>query len=843
MSESRLLPSMFHRRVALLVALCALAFGALTIQLGRLTLVEGAELRAEAEHRLRRIEWTPTARGRIIDRKGRILAQDRPSLEIRVAYSVLISGLPEDGEHRRDQPRQTWVRTEAVRMARAVHRGSWAQLDPGQREALAEQYEPILLRHVDQMWPEIAQLTGAAPQEITARRLAIRRRVEEMREYITTANLRKLEVEAEERGRALTADLHDRLRRQVDRDIREQRIAHTIVGFVSDADGFPLDARAAETTPLRVTPVGSTSPQIYEVPALPGLEVAGSRERAHPYDRVEVSLDGRTLPGPLRTEGPVPVTVEGALTHVLGWMREGVTAEDEQRRAAWIDTLDGQRLADVAPLGEDRGRYFQGDNVGGRGVEAAQEHRLRGLRGLRIRQLDTGERFETPAQPGEDIELTIDAMLQARIAAAMSPAAGLAQVQPWHAREDIPIDTPLHGAAVVIDINSGDVLALVSTPSFTDDELAQSAEAIFADGLNLPYFNRAVSGIYPPGSIAKAILLTAAVTEGVHDLHAPIVCNGHYLPERDDVLRCWLFRENYGFRTHGPLDAVEALMRSCNIYFYTVGNHLGPAGAVEAYRMFGAGEPVELGVGLEAAGSVGPVAKLIGAHEDAILGIGQGQVTWTPAHAADAYATLARGGVRIAPRLAREPGDAPEMVDLGLDPASVKAAMDGLYASANDIHGTGNHITFPWGQEEIFNAPGVTVWVKTGTAQSSQRVFDPDGDGPAPAQVRAGDHAWVVGLAGPEGQGPKYAFSVLMEYAGSGGRVSGPIANQLIHALIAEGYLGEMATGKAANGKGESADAGATEREKSVSMSDRYPRLPDLPFAICSFAISGFPDA
>jgi len=195
------------------------------------------------------------------------------------------------------------------------------------------------------------------------------------------------------------------------------------------------------------------------------------------------------------------------------------------------------------------------------------------------------------------------------------------------------------------------------------------------------------------------------------------------------------------------------------------------------------------------------------------------------------------------------------MVDLELEPASVAAAKEGLWEGANLRDGTGHHITTADGREPNFNAPGVTVWAKTGTAQSSRRVFDPDGDGPEPAQVREGDHAWVVGLVGPEGGGPKYAFAVLMEYAGSGGRVSGPIANQLIHALIAEGYLGEMANGKSANGKemaneqmanGKS-EGDAGEEDGPAEDGDRIgvaaPAAFPLRFAICPFAIWGGPRA
>src|SRR5690606_11530034 len=121
---------------------------------------------------------------------------------------------------------------------------------------------------------------------------------------------------------------------------------------------------------------------------------------------------------------------------------------------------------------------------------------------------------------------------------------------------------------------------------------------------------------------------------------------------------------------------------SCNIYFYTIGSELGRQGIIDAYRMFGAGEAPPLGVGLESAGVVGPLGALQWTHDDAIMGIGQGKVVWTPVHAADAYATLARGGVRIPPRVVRD-GSPREPVDLGLDPASVAAAMQGLWEGAN----------------------------------------------------------------------------------------------------------------------------------------------------------------
>ena len=171
------------------------------------------------------------------------------------------------------------------------------------------------------------------------------------------------------------------------------------------------------------------------------------------------------------------------------------------------------------------------------------------------------------------------------------------------------------------------------------------------------------------------------------------------------------------------------------------------------------------------------------------MGIGQGPVSWTPLHAANAYATLARGGVRINPRLIV--GQArPEAVDLGLDQSAVAEALDGLSRAVNDHEGTGNHLTIEGtGEEPIFNTPGVKIWGKTGTAAASPLLgADPDGEGPDPKQIlAAGDHSWFVIMVGRDR--PRYVISVVTDFGGSGGKVSGPIANQIIWALIGEGYL------------------------------------------------------
>ncbi|MFN9976493.1 MAG: penicillin-binding transpeptidase domain-containing protein, partial [Phycisphaerae bacterium] len=121
--------------------------------------------------------------------------------------------------------------------------------------------------------------------------------------------------------------------------------------------------------------------------------------------------------------------------------------------------------------------------------------------------------------------------------------------------------------------------------------------------------------------------------------------------------------------------------------------------------------------------------------------------------------------------------------------------MEGLAGSVGDDLGTGHHLTIDGVRDPIFNVPGVRVYGKTGTAAAPDLKVksddEHDGLGPTAAEVvRSGDHSWFVVMVGRSNERPKYIISVVMEYGGSGGKVSGPIVNQIVQALKDEGYLG-----------------------------------------------------
>ena len=783
MDASRLIPSMYHRRLVLMLGLVLLALAAISARLAALTLIEGGWRRAQAQTHLVRQRWMPTTRGTIFDRRGRPLARDRASFDLAVGYDVMTGA---------------WAERRGVAQARRINPARWAQLSPEQRDALVEPYARAYRDHVDRMWERIARATGTDRPDLDRRIASVVSRVSGMSTHVKKAR-RERELEARlARGQAIAIDLaesgRDRGGARIDQPIREERSPHVIAPRIGDEIGFEFMRLVEQQTTIRHFD-GSED----RVSLLPGLIVQDSGERQYPYDTITVEIDASTLPGPLRSDGWVSLTVQGVASQLLGWMRPLPTREDIDRRrnalaedAAFRERsvragIDGRRI--------DLGAYRDLDPVGAAGIEWAQEPSLRGLRGLRTEHLDSGSIDALAPSPGRDLHLSIDVMLQARIQAAMSPDLGLARVQDWHANHSptMPTGTPINGSAVVIEIDTGQILAAVSTPTISRSTLRDDPAPVLGDGVNRPFLNRAFAAVYPPGSIVKPLVLMAAVNAGQYHVGERIACTGHFFADRPDAYRCWIYKQHPGV-THSMTlgedpDAVEALMVSCNIFFFTLGYRLGPEGVADAYRMYGLGRPLDLGAGWESSGIIGRPGATITRNEAMLMGIGQGPIAWTPIHAADAYATLARGGVRVRPRLILGRGDAPETQDLGLDSRALAAAMEGLHLSVNDTRGTGCTIGFaPGRRERIFNAPDVDIWGKTGTAQASPILGQPDADGHRPV-IRSGDHSWFVILVGPKGDRPRYAIAVLMEYAGSGGRVSGPIANQIIFALQTEGYL------------------------------------------------------
>jgi len=751
----RIASTPFLRRLFIVAAAMALLMVPLVGQLARLTIARGHEFRLEAESALLRREVLPTYRGAIIDRQGRILAVDRPVYALHLPYPVI------SGE---------WVTRASRRAASdAVGARRFRALSEADRARLAERWRPAAERQREWLFDRIAESGGLERAEVDARVAAIRERVEVMAEQVWRRQ--------EERERARRGN--DPGYTFVREPILEQVIAHEVLAPLSDDAAYMFRAMSIEMAGM--------------------FEIRDTTIREYPWSTAEVMLDRRTLPGPLASNRPLFLLVDGVADHLLGSMRP-VWAQDVRERP-FRSPVTGEVLdpAGYAPTG---------DVVGSFGLERSFEPLLRGSRGEERRRVDDGSIVRVPPVPGRDLHLTIDIELQARIQAILDPALGLCAVQPWHENAALPPGTPLCAAAVVIEVSTGEIVAMVSSPTRSSGHAMSAPERISRQ----PWINRPAEAIYPPGSIVKPLVFAGAVTDGKHAVHEAIVCTGHYFPGVTDAARCWIYREQFGLQTHGPLLGAEALARSCNIYFYTLADRMGMESITRWMRVFGVGDIPGSGLTVpdpapdapvtpdrtgESAGTLPDLSRGSAARfETVLMGIGQGPVTWTPLQAANAYAQFARGGAVRDATLLRDPDLARairrQRDDAPLHSGAVREAMKGLRDAVEAEYGTGHHIRYTESarRERIMQATGVRVWAKTGTAQAPPWDLDGDGIIDDIERERRLSHAWFVGLVGPSGSDvPHYAIAVIVEYGGSGGRVAGPVADQIIRALQRERYL------------------------------------------------------
>ena len=744
------IPSMFHRRLVLVGVVVALVLGVLGVQTTRLTLgADALERRQMAEDALKLHDLVETRRGRILDRLGRVLAHDQPGWDVAVDYRV-ISG--------------QWADEQARDAARDVAGERWHEMSAAARDALVERHRGPFDEQVDRLWNDLAGM-GRIDREALDRRLnAVRRSVAGLSSHLHELwRLRRMQELKED----VTID-------EVARPIAEQHQAHGVLRDIGE------DIR------LVVQSFKQSSANDPALAVWNEVEVRRPRQRRYPLESMTVSIDRTTLPPPLASEEPLEVSVRGVALHVLGQMRD-----------VWQQDLTGEDAKPAFDRDANLKGYRAGDRIGGWGVEAAMENTLRGQRGTVVKHLDTLEQDRVEPVPGNDIRLTLNARLQARVQAVMSPELGLMVSQPWHGKHgEQNQGEPLTGAAVVLDVQGSEVLASVSRPGFSLRDLDENPDDVFRDAERLPFVNRAVARPYNPGSTIKPVLFAAAVSARVHGVEEPIVCRGHLEPGHPDRYRCWIFKKYLA--QHGPLAGPEAIARSCNIFFYTLGRDMGPSRLTDWYTRFGLGHPPDCLLPEAVAGTL-PDPAAMQRSDSIFMGIGQGPMNWSVLQAAASYATLARGGIHLDPTYVVE-ADRPERrtpQNLGLHPAGVAGALRGLEWSANDAAmGTTHHLSALDGRPEIFNVEGATVLAKSGTADPGDarwvdRNFNNEVDDGEIDRVPDGaDHAWTIALVEPEGAGqPRYAIAVVVEYAGSGGATAGPIVNQIAHALKAEGYF------------------------------------------------------
>ncbi len=362
--------------------------------------------------------------------------------------------------------------------------------------------------------------------------------------------------------------------------------------------------------------------------------------------------------------------------------------------------------------------YAMNEIVGRDGVEKAFEDYLRGIAGVRAVEtnstgkvvsenwLTNSKGEEMAPRPGGHVFITIDLELQAAvedILAAHIPAMKSAE----------------GGAAVLIDVNTGEILASASYPSFDLSTYSEQFNQLKDDPLT-PFNNRAFQGIYAPGSTFKMVTAIGGLEEGIITPQTQILDTGKYLYYRDYQPRCWIYRQGGG--THGKQNVSQAITNSCNVFFYDVGRRLGIEKLGQYARLFGLGEPT----GVELPEKNGVVAgpgftESIGGtwQEGSTLpaAIGQENNQFTPLQLANYIATLANGGKHYSAHLlhcVKSPDFStvlyerePELINtIPIDPKNLEAVKSGMLA-----------LTQTGSTARSFQNLNVKVGAKTGSVQ------------------------------------------------------------------------------------------------------------------------------
>ncbi|MFP3937679.1 MAG: penicillin-binding transpeptidase domain-containing protein [Phycisphaerae bacterium] len=457
--------------------------------------------------------------------------------------------------------------------------------------------------------------------------------------------------------------------------------------------------------------------------------------------RLDEMVGASVLPGHTRFYPYGPTAC-----HIIG-LTGPVTTETQQRLNGQYEQEDWETRL--------RESYHDDSTYGIAGVEKMCEDILRGRRGYRqIKRVNRSERLlhEVSPEPGSAVHLTIDIELQRELT-------------------DLLVKRGHTGSIVVLSVPTGELLAAVSVPTYDLNRYRRDYEELTSDNVFMPLQHRAVGGMYPPGSTVKPVSALAGLHHGVVSLSETITCRGRY---GSDGPACW-YRQG-----HGPLAVVDAIKHSCNVYFYEVGDRLGMGDLAHTFAQLGYGRKLGTGLPEERAGLVA-TPRWVSEHgnrrvrrSDAwFVAIGQGLITATPLHVANAMATIARDGRFLSPMISLEGGPPRVRRQVDIDESYFRAVRRGMRKVVADPGGTAYRV--------FTDAPELRdMCGKTGTAQAPAVKVD--------GQVmRSGDMAWFAGFAPADN--PEIAFSVVVEYADDGGsRVAGPVAVDLLKILNSGRY-------------------------------------------------------
>ncbi|MGD1934365.1 MAG: penicillin-binding protein 2 [Candidatus Phaeomarinobacter sp.] len=410
-----------------------------------------------------------------------------------------------------------------------------------------------------------------------------------------------------------------------------------------------------------------------------------------------------------------------------------------------------------------------GFRVGRSGVERLLESELRGRAGNSRVEVNAFGRVirelaKNPGTPGDEVVLTLDMDIQR------------------YATQRVRGES---ASVVVMDVLTGELVSIVSAPGFDPNLFNVGLSQAEWDGLTNnelnPLVNKTLAGQYPPGSTYKMIVALAALEAGVISPHRKINCAGKVTLGNHDF-HCW---KRGG---HGPVNMVDAIKQSCNVYFYEVGKRVGIDKIEEMSRRFGLGDQLAVDMAGEKKGLVpsrGWKRATTGISwqqgETLNASIGQGYVLTTPLQLATMSARIANGGVGVRPWLIRSVGgrlrEMPQTIPMGIQPEHMKIIQDGMNAVVNVPGGTAFRSRLPDDDLAMAGKTGTALVRRISREERARGVLKNE---ELPWKFR--DHALFVGY-GPVAN-PRYSIAVIVDHGGGGSRAAAPVAKDIMARVL-----------------------------------------------------------
>ncbi|HZP13244.1 MAG TPA: penicillin-binding protein 2 [Nevskiaceae bacterium] len=575
---------------------------------------------------------------------------------------------------------------------------------------------------------------------------------------------------------------HDYYTTRAEENRTRVNLVPPVRGLIFDRNGVLLAANAPsfilEITPEQVVDMNDTLKRLGQYVTLTDSDISRfkdrmrktpryrgvplrtslSQEEVARYELNRFDFKGVEVTAGLSRDYPLGATA----AHAIGYIG-GITDEE------------------LEAVGEEN---YRGTNyIGKTGVEKSHEADMHGVAGSKLVEANAAGRPLRELEyrrgtPGKNLYLTLDAKLQVAAERALGDN---------------------DGSVIAIEPDTGEILALVSKPGFDPRSFVEGVDTktykALMEDKHKPLYNRALQGVYPPGSTIKPFMALAALEYNVRSPADTVYCPGFImLPGNSHKYRCW---KRHG---HGTVDMDHAVAQSCDVYFYRAAQDLGIDHIGEFLAQFGLGKPTGIDIPNEKGGLLPTKEWKERARKEVwypgetlSVGIGQGYLVLTPLQLAQATARMAARGHGAQPHLVHAIEDPVTNKITALKPEllpPIKLRNPGLWEK--DIEAMQHVISAPYGTAHAISK-NLTYAIagKTGTAQVAVLSQDQE-KAPTlestPWELR--DHAWFMAFAPADH--PQIAVAVLAEHAGHGATIAAPVARAVMDAYLLGVMPGEV---------------------------------------------------